>query len=159
MVGQKAQGWSRSARLALMMQVAEKCRIADHLRVGRCERRPRPASIAARSFGSALGTDMLARRSSSSPAVRQGLGSSRKITSEKLSPGSLSFLSRAWASVLSVIIIEGIYTKHGRTAANLQAEVFVAQAEALDKQQHHASRADEDNATTGKQWVRAWEEA
>ena len=89
-----------------MDQVTEESRIANQFRG---DRRPLPARTAARSSGSAFGTCILSSPSRTSPAVSQGSGNSRKMTSEKLSPGALSFLSLLCASVLIVKVTNAIH--------------------------------------------------
>jgi hypothetical protein len=51
----------------------------------------------------------LFKASSISPAVAQGRGRVRRITSEKLSPGSLSLRNLACASVEIVIVVKGMH--------------------------------------------------
>jgi len=71
--------------------ITQKGGVADHFRE---ERRPRPFNTAAINLGSGFGTCICRSPSSTSPQVSHGSGSSRRMTSEKLSPGAFSFCSR-----------------------------------------------------------------
>ena len=81
--GKKGESRAAPAGFPFAHQVTEESRIANHFR---SDRRPRPASAAARKEGHALGTWIRSIPSRTSPAVSQGSGSFIKnsITSDNL---------------------------------------------------------------------------
>src|SRR5258708_2587567 len=103
------EGPARATILSLARQIDQKGSIADHLRG---DRRPRPGSTASRSTASAFGIWSFWMPSVSSPTVSHRSGTSRKTTSEKLSPGPFSFLSRACAAALRFTMVEAIHPRY-----------------------------------------------
>jgi hypothetical protein len=96
----------RLPSLPLRKQVDQKIRIRNHRRE-RGERRPLPFRTACISFGSAAGKDFPSINRSKSPKVLAFSGTSRRMTSEKLSAPSFNFFKRSCASVEIVIVMLG----------------------------------------------------